>query len=109
MNQPDLFTARQLGRAGQKKVLDKELEAWKALATEAALKIAREKGELTIEDVYEKVGPPPRHVNSAGALIATMIAKGAPIEWTGRITPSTRPSRRYSFIRVWAYAPKGSL
>lgn len=87
--------------AGTKKVWDKELEAWKHLAIAAALKLAREGFEFTIEDIYIKVGKPPRHFNSAGALLARLVAKGAPIEWTGRVIRSTIPSRHAALIRVW--------
>lgn len=89
-----------LGEAGMNKVLAKEIEAWKILAEDRVLKLAASGIMFTIEDVEDTVGPPPRHFNSAGALMHTLARKGK-IEWTGQMMPSSKASRRGSLVRFW--------
>lgn len=89
-----------LGEAGMNKVLAKEIEAWKALATDRAAKLAGSGIMFTIEDIEDAVGPPPRHFNSAGALLHTLARQGK-IQWTGQVMQSSKPSRRGGIIRFW--------
>ncbi len=105
--QREFFTGKELGLRGQQTVLDKEVQAWVRLATETALRLATETQSFTIEDVYEKVGRPPRHFNSAGALLGNMARHGAPIMWTGEVRRARTPSRHGALIRVWTYRPTG--
>jgi hypothetical protein len=108
MIQDTLFTGRQLAAAGMKKVFDKELAAWKNLAFDAAFKLAYSRADFTIEDVIAKVGKPPRHPNSAGALLGSMEKMGY-IEWTGCVVRSKTPSRHSALIRVWRANRKNTL
>ncbi len=89
-----------LGEAGMNKVLAKEIEAWKALATDRALKLADSGIMFTIEDVEDTVGPPPRHFNSAGALMHQLARQGK-IESTGQVMSSSKTSRRGGMVRFW--------
>ncbi len=101
MEQPTLFTGRELGAKGQTKVLDKEVQAWKTLAEIRVRRLASSGLPFTIEDVYDTVGRPPRHFNSAGALLGSLARSGAPIVWSGMVRPATTPSRHGGLIRVW--------
>lgn len=93
-----------LAEAGMKKVLDKEIKAWLALAEDRALKLAASGIMFTIEDLYDTVGRPPRHFNTAGALLNKLARQGK-IQWTGQVIRSSIPSRRNAIVRFW----KGAL
>lgn len=89
-----------LGEAGMNEVLAKEIEAWKILAEDRVLKLAASGIMFTIEDVYDAVGRPPRHFNSAGALLGN-LAKAGKIQATGQVMSSSAPSRHNSLVRFW--------
>lgn len=94
-------TGKRLGNGGMKRVLDKEVDAWVRLATDRVRRLADAHISFTIDDVYDAVGAPPRHFNSAGALLGNLAKNGFPIDWTGRMVPSRRASRHGSLVRVW--------
>lgn len=94
-----LGTGEERAQKGMKKVLDKELEAWKTVATEAIL--ALPVGfRFTPELITNKAGLPPRHPNSMGALLNHLKALGV-VKWTGEVRKSQRPERQAGMVRVW--------
>lgn len=97
--QIDNPSGQDLAEQGMASVLYHELEEWKEAATKHVL--ALPVGfRFTAEWLLAKVGPPPKHPNSMGAMLSG-LAKQKEIKWTGEVRRSTKVARHAGLIRVW--------
>lgn len=80
--------------AGQQKV-EEHNQRWITEARLIAVTIARELGEVTIDDVRQRMDREPLHPNAYGATFKVGF------EFTGRFVKSALASNHGRIIRVW--------
>lgn len=82
-------------------------EAWKKSVAEVIEKLARERNEITVDDVVTKIEamylPAIRRLDALGPAMKRACKAGV-LRFTGRVQRSTRPEKHGRLVSVWESA-----
>lgn len=81
------------------KVYENADPEWLALAERAVLAVSKEKGEFTVDDIWELI-PACREPRALGAIIRRMSKQGI-IVATGRYKESSRSACHHRPVLIW--------